>query len=66
MYRRELLRLLSVAGVLVSVPAAASGEESPPGRARTLADLGPHARLNEHLWQVFALATSKRQVYPLV
>jgi hypothetical protein len=65
MYRRELLRLLSVAGVLVSVPAAASGEESPPGRARTLADLGPHARLNEHLWQVFALATSKRQVYPL-
>jgi transcriptional regulator with XRE-family HTH domain/tetratricopeptide (TPR) repeat protein len=66
MYRRELLRLLSVAGVLVSVPAPASGEPPPPGRARTLADLGPHARLNEHLWQVFALATSKRQVYSLV
>jgi transcriptional regulator with XRE-family HTH domain len=66
MHRRELLRLLSVAGVLVSVPAAASGELPPSRRARTLADLGPHARLNEHLWQVFALATSKRRVYPLV
>ena len=66
MHRRELLRLLSIAGVLVSVPAGASGELSSPGRARTLADLDPHARLNEHLWQVFALAASKRQVYPLV
>lgn len=66
MHRRELLRLLSIAGVLVSVPAGAPRELSPPGRARTLADLDPHARLNEHLWQVFALAASKRQVYPLV
>ena len=66
MHRRELLRLLSIAGVLVSVPAGAPGEFSSPGRARTLADLDPHARLNEHLWQVFALAASKRQVYPLV
>ncbi|MBO0802124.1 MAG: helix-turn-helix transcriptional regulator [Nocardiopsaceae bacterium] len=66
MHRRELLRLLSIAGVLVSVPAAASGELPPPGRTRTVAGLGPHAQLNEHLWQVFALATSKRQVYPLV
>jgi len=66
MHRRELLRLLSIAGVLVSVPAGAPGELSSPGRARTLADLDLHARLNEHLWQVFALAASKRQVYPLV
>lgn len=66
MHRRELLRLLSIAGVLVSVPAASSGEPPPPGRARTVADLAPHARMNEHLWQVFTLATSKRQVYPLV
>jgi transcriptional regulator with XRE-family HTH domain len=66
MHRRELLRLLSIAGVLVSVPAGASGEPPSPVRARTLADLSPHARLNEHLWQVFTLAASKRQVYPLV
>lgn len=66
MHRRELLRLLSIAGVLISVPAAASEELPPPGHARTIADLGPHTRLNEHLWQVFALAASKRQVYPLV
>ena len=66
MYRRELLRLLSIAGVVVSVPAIEPGELPPPGFARTILDLAPHARLNEHLWQVFALATSKRQVYPLV
>jgi transcriptional regulator with XRE-family HTH domain len=66
MHRRELLRLLSIAGVVVSMPAVAPGETPEPGRARTLADLAPHARLIEHLWQVFALATSKRQVYPMV
>lgn len=66
MHRRELLRLLSIAGVLVSVPAAFSAEPPPLGRTRIVADLVPHARMNEHLWQVFALATSKRQVYPLV
>lgn len=66
MHRRELLRLLSIAGVVVSMPAVAPGESPPPGRARTLADLAPYTRLNEHLWQVFALATSKRQVHPMV
>jgi transcriptional regulator with XRE-family HTH domain len=65
MYRRELLRLLSIAGVLVSIPTEAK-EAPAPGNARALDDLVPHARLNDHLWQVFALATSKRQVYPLV
>ena len=32
MHRRELLRLRSIAGVLVSVPAGAPGELSSPGR----------------------------------
>jgi transcriptional regulator with XRE-family HTH domain len=66
MYRRDLLRLMSIAGVIATVPAAGAGEWPPPGRARTLADLAQHARLNEHLWQVFTLASSKRQAYPLV
>jgi transcriptional regulator with XRE-family HTH domain len=66
MHRRELLRLLSIAGVVVSMPAAGSGDPPSPGRVRTLAGLAPHAQLNEHLWQVFALATSKRHVYPMV
>jgi hypothetical protein len=50
---------------MVSLPAGALGEP-PPEHARTLADLGPSARLNEHLWQVFALAASKRELYCLV
>lgn len=66
MHRRELLRLLSVAGVAISVPATASEDTPPPGRVRTVTDLVPYAQLNERMWQVFGLATSKRQVYPLV
>lgn len=67
MYRHELLRLLNIAGVIASVPAAAdSGEHPPSSHPRTPADLAEHAELNAQLWQVFALATAKRNVYPLV
>jgi transcriptional regulator with XRE-family HTH domain len=67
MYRRELLRLLSVGGVLIALPrnpAATEPEQIAP--AGDPADIGQHVLLNAHLWQVFALAKSKRLVYPLV
>jgi transcriptional regulator with XRE-family HTH domain len=62
--RRELLRALSVAGVLVSL----SPDDRTDDRARRVddADLDDFERLNSHLWQVYSLARSKRAVYPLV
>ena len=67
MYRRELLRLLSVGGVLVALPRnPAAAEPERIARAGDPADIGQHVLLNARLWQVFALAKSKRLVYPLV
>ncbi|MEU4561517.1 helix-turn-helix transcriptional regulator [Actinoplanes sp. NPDC023936] len=60
MYRRQLLRLLSVAGALTAVPPVAGD-----GRPMT-SGLGPYAELNTHLWQVFGLAKTKQLAYPLV
>lgn len=64
MNRRELLRALSVAGVLVSL----SPDDRTDDRARRVdsADLDDFEHLNSHLWQVYSLAKSKRSVYPLV
>ncbi|MFD0857212.1 multiprotein-bridging factor 1 family protein [Actinomadura adrarensis] len=61
MNRRELLRLLSVAGTLVAVPNLADD-----ARADDPEQLDQYELLNSHLWQVFALSESKRTVYPLV
>jgi transcriptional regulator with XRE-family HTH domain len=67
MYRRELLRLLSVGGALIALPPIAlTAEPGPAAAAEDAADTGQYALLNAHLWQVFALARSKRLVYPLV
>jgi transcriptional regulator with XRE-family HTH domain len=66
MNRRELLRLLSVAGTLIALPrpeAAAHGEIAEVLEA---SDVAQYEALNAHLWQVYALSTSKRLVYPLV
>lgn len=67
MNRRELLRLLSVAGTLVALPrveaAPAHGEIAETLEASNVAQ---YEALNAHLWQVYALSTSKRLVYPLV
>jgi len=67
MYRRELLRLLSIAAVAVAMPedAVATGSRG-LAAARGPADIEQYAALNAHLWQVFALSRAKRQVYPLV
>ena len=67
MYRRELLRLLSVGGALIALPPIApTAEPGLTAPAEDLADTGQYALLNAYLWQVFALARSKRLVYPLV
>ncbi|MFF5260175.1 multiprotein-bridging factor 1 family protein [Actinomadura viridis] len=61
MNRRELLRLLSVAGTLISVPVLAEDV-----RADDIEQIDQYELLNSHLWQVFALSESKRTVYPVV
>jgi len=67
MYRRELLRLLSVGGALIALPPIApTAEPGLTAAPQDPADIEQYALLNAHLWQVFALARSKRLVYPLV
>ncbi|MFI0412405.1 helix-turn-helix domain-containing protein [Actinomadura sp. 3N508] len=67
MYRRELLRLLSVAGTLVALPPAADAADFQwTASAEAAGDLEHYAQLNAHLWQVFGLSKSKRLAYPLV
>ncbi|MBG6137276.1 transcriptional regulator [Longispora fulva] len=72
MDRRELLRLLSMAGTLVAV----SGIDDLDWERLNHFAEGPHrldpavldeyATLNSHLWRVFVLSTSKQHTYPLV
>jgi tetratricopeptide (TPR) repeat protein len=68
MNRRELLRLVSVAGTAVALGAV--GEELDRDRfaAGRLdgATLDEYAALNGQLWRVFALSPSKAAVFPLV
>ncbi|SEF55661.1 Helix-turn-helix [Nonomuraea solani] len=67
MYRRELLRLLSIAGTLMVLPQPASAQPQDwLGQGDEADDIEQHALLSGHLWQVFALSKSKRLVYPLV
>jgi DNA-binding XRE family transcriptional regulator/tetratricopeptide (TPR) repeat protein len=53
--RRDFLQLMTMAGAMVSMPtpAAATGTTG-------------YANMGAHLWQVYALASSKQSVYPLV
>jgi transcriptional regulator with XRE-family HTH domain len=66
MNRRELLRLLSVAGTLVALPRAESAAHGEIAQAIEASDVEQYEALNAHLWQVYALSPSKRLVYPLV
>lgn len=71
MRRRELLRLLSMIGVLI-VTSFDDEQLNPSGHpslsAGRLDDLSidDHAALNDHLWRVFVLSQSKKAVLPLV
>lgn len=63
MHRREMLRLMSIASVAMALPAEAAAVHC--SRMAPL-DLDSHATMNAHLWQVFAMSRSKRQVYPVI
>ncbi|MEV0675853.1 helix-turn-helix transcriptional regulator [Actinosynnema sp. NPDC050436] len=73
MNRRDLLRLFSMTGALLSLPAdeAALGDvDRLAGAARTgsvdMSGVVEFAQLNSHLWRVFALTPTKAQVLSLV
>lgn len=73
MNRRELLRLLSMAGTVVTLPAALNGldwDRLDFARARPAgidgATLDEYAALNAHLWQVFSLSQTKATTFPVV
>ncbi|GLZ04317.1 hypothetical protein Acsp03_17830 [Actinomadura sp. NBRC 104412] len=61
MNRRELLRLLSIAGTALSVP-----DLTADAYAADFEHISQHEQLNSYLWRVYALAESKRTVYPVV
>jgi hypothetical protein len=63
MHRREMLRLMSIAAVAVALPAEAAAVLN---SQMAPLDLDSHAAMNAHLWQVFAMSRSKRQVYPVI
>ncbi|KUL25869.1 hypothetical protein ADL15_39895 [Actinoplanes awajinensis subsp. mycoplanecinus] len=63
MYRRDLLRLLGLAGTLICVPPVAESDN--PYAIRRSADLQELRDFNTHLWQVFGLSATKHLVYPL-
>ncbi|CAM3374065.1 helix-turn-helix domain-containing protein [Kibdelosporangium persicum] len=69
MRRRELLRLFSMVGTLVAMPAIDSDRVAyaadHPGQL-DLAILDEYTELNRHLWRTFQLASSKTDVMPLV
>ena len=71
MNRRELFRILSIAGVLMAGGTAEidwerlgslAGAQHPVSAA----DVDELAVLNSHLWRVFMLSRSKRLVFPIV
>lgn len=71
--RRELLRLISTVGSLLTVPSAdglldwerlAHAFEHP--NCLDTATLEEYARLNAHLWRVFSIAKAKNRVFPAV
>jgi len=73
MNRRDLLRLFSMTGALLALPAGetASGAvdrlaAAPRTGVVDAAGTAEFAQLNSHLWRVFALSPSKSRVLPLV
>jgi len=66
MHRRELFRLLSLAGVVVVMPAADAAGDPSAFRVPEPGNVGQYAQLNRHLWELFVMSRAKRLVYPLV
>ncbi|MFD8493769.1 transcriptional regulator [Amycolatopsis sp. NPDC059657] len=68
MNRRELLRLLSLAGTLLAAPQLDLDRLSDAHQAGQLgnASLDEYGQLNAHLWRVFSASGSKRLTLPVV
>ena len=73
MNRRELLRLMSMAGTLLTTPTAGSYLDQErldyfSTRASRLdsAVVDEYAKINAYLWRVFASPKTKRAVFPLI
>jgi tetratricopeptide (TPR) repeat protein len=71
MMRRELLRLLSMIGALLTMPEIDEQLDQVGYLSTTSGQfdnltIDDYAALNEHLWRVFVLSKSKRTVLPLV
>jgi tetratricopeptide (TPR) repeat protein len=71
--RRELLRLMTMAGTLIAMAGFENDldweriEHAADGTRRVDPEtVEEYAALNGHLWRVFALAKTKRHTYPLV
>ncbi|MCT9087924.1 helix-turn-helix domain-containing protein [Streptomyces sp. ASQP_92] len=67
MIRREFLRLLTVTGTLAALPVT---DEAVPvdqyAVVPALHDVATYTAVNSHLWQIFALAKTKRSALPMV
>jgi len=67
MNRRELLRLVNMAGAVHAVPVDWERMEYVGGTGRVDAEaVDDYVALNSHLWQVFVLSASKARTLPLV
>jgi transcriptional regulator with XRE-family HTH domain len=70
MNRRELLRILSMAGTLLAIPGDVDWERLDHFANRTgrldRQTVEEYAALNTHLWRVFVLSRTKHVVFPLV
>ncbi|MDX2972308.1 helix-turn-helix transcriptional regulator [Kribbella solani] len=72
MNRRELLRLLAVAGATLAVPPTSASvdwdraTEPIKGSVAGRAALAELSELNTHLWQLYTSASAKSSAYPLV
>jgi hypothetical protein len=66
MHRRELFRLLSVAGVAVVIPAANTAGDLSASMVPEPGNVRQYTKLNSQLWELFVMARTKRLIYPLV
>ncbi|MEC3979656.1 helix-turn-helix transcriptional regulator [Amycolatopsis sp. H20-H5] len=73
MNRRELLRLMTMAGTLVAMSGIEDGVDwerlayfAAGQHQLDAAAVAEYGTLNGHLWRVFALSKTKRHTYPLV
>ncbi|MFE9117047.1 multiprotein-bridging factor 1 family protein [Streptomyces sp. NPDC007172] len=67
MIRRAFLRVLTITGTLAALPL--SSEAAPADHTLTTlpnSDVMAYSAMNSHLWQIFALAKTKRSVLPMV